>query len=158
VSNYKYQFNSFGYFDTLNCGFLFNNIMNRRFKILSYLFKLFILLTFLIVRRWSKSIPWYHFLPFWPIESMLFFLNYNIRIMLLHQIYWFQHNFLSRFKFLTPSHKFNLWVYIFNLTFYSPKILWGDFLSLYFWFYEATILENTYATGERKNGKCISRC
>jgi hypothetical protein len=28
--------------------------------------------------------------------------------------------------------------------------LWGDFLSFYFWFYEVTILENTYATDEGK--------
>ncbi len=38
------------------------------------------------------------------------------------------------------------------------KLLWGDFLSFYSWFYEVTILESTYATSEGKNAKCISRC
>jgi len=29
--------------------------------------------------------------------------------------------------------------------------MWSDFLSFYFQFYEVTILESTYITGERKN-------
>jgi len=33
--NYKYWFNSFGHFNALSCGFLFNHIMNYRFKISS---------------------------------------------------------------------------------------------------------------------------
>jgi hypothetical protein len=43
--------------------------------------------------------------------------------MLLHQIYWFQHNSLSRFRFPTPLYKLNLWVCIFNLTFFSHGVL-----------------------------------
>jgi hypothetical protein len=30
-------------------------------------------------------------------------------------------------------------------------MVWGDFLSLYSWFYEVIIFENTYVTGEEKN-------
>jgi hypothetical protein len=54
LCSYKYQLNSSKHYDTLNCSFLFNNIMNQRFKILSFLFKLFklfILLAILIIRR-----------------------------------------------------------------------------------------------------------
>ncbi len=83
--SYKYRLKSSGHFDTLSCSFLLNNIMNWRFKILSYLFKLFIILIVSIIRRWSKSIPWYYFLPFWLIESLLFFLNQSIRVMLLYR-------------------------------------------------------------------------
>jgi hypothetical protein len=32
----------------------------------------------------------------------------------------------------------------------KPWMVWGDFLSLYFQFYAVIILENIYATGERK--------
>ncbi len=42
---------------------------------------------------------------------------------MLHQIYWFQHNSLSRFRFPTPLYKLNLWVCIFNLTFFSHGVL-----------------------------------
>jgi hypothetical protein len=97
--SYKYWFNSFRHFDTLNCGFLFNHIMNWKFKIISFLFKLSIFMVLSIIRRWSKFVPWYYFLPFWLVES------------------------LSRFKFLTPLSKLNLWLYIFNLTFFSLGIL-----------------------------------
>jgi hypothetical protein len=34
---------------------------------------------------------------------------------------------------------------------YGSGDLWGDFMSLYFRFYEVAILESTYATGEGKN-------
>ncbi len=61
--------------------------MNQRFKILSSLFKLFILMAFLIIKMWSKFVPEHQFFPFWPIESLLFFLNQNFKVMLLHQIY-----------------------------------------------------------------------
>ncbi len=97
--------------------------MNQRFKFLFYLFKLFIFMVFSIIKRWSKFKPWYYFLPFWDVEYLFFFSDQNIIIMSLHQTYWFQHSSLSRFKFLTPSSKLNLWVYIFNMTFFSLGIL-----------------------------------
>jgi hypothetical protein len=75
LSNYKYRHNSFRHFDTLSCSLSFNHIMNRSFKILNPLFKLFILMFSSIIRRWSSFVPWYYFLPFWHVESLFFFMN-----------------------------------------------------------------------------------
>jgi hypothetical protein len=64
LSRYKYRFNSSRHSDTLSCNFLFNHIINGRFKILSYLFKLFTLMVLSIIRRWSRYVHWYHFFLF----------------------------------------------------------------------------------------------
>jgi len=48
--------NSSKHFDALNCNFLLNHITNRRFKILSSLFKLFILMVLSIIKRWSRDL------------------------------------------------------------------------------------------------------
>ncbi len=112
---YKCRFNSFGHFNALNCNYLFNHITNLKFKILSFFFKLFILIFFLILRWRSRFVSWYYSLPFQLVESLFFSMNSNIKVML-HQTCWFQHNYLLKFKF-------NMWVYIFNLTFFSLGIL-----------------------------------
>jgi hypothetical protein len=78
---------------------------------------------FPIIRRWHRSAPWYHFLPFWHVKFQLFFLNKSIRFTLLHQIYWFQHNSLWKFKFSTLLYKLNLWIYIFNMMLFFLKVL-----------------------------------
>ncbi len=107
--------NSYGPSDTLSCNFLLNDIINQRFRILNFLFKLFIFFTILIVRRWSKFVPWYYFLPFWHVESLFFFLNQNISVMLLHSsitFYW-----SSNSQLLCP-----------NSTFKSASSIWHSSL------------------------------
>ncbi len=66
-----------------------------KFLIMNFFFKFFIF----IIRRWSRFVPWYYFLPFWHVEFLFFSMNQNIKVMLLYQTCWFQHNFLLRFRF-----------------------------------------------------------
>jgi hypothetical protein len=60
--------------------------------------------------------------------------------------------------FLDISLNFELWTWNFNFVeAYSNCMVWGDFSSMYSWFYEVIILEGTYAIGEGKKIKCISK-
>ncbi len=113
MSSCQYRLNSFGHFDTLSYGFLLNHIMNQRFKILSSLFKLFILMV--LIKRWNKSTPWYYFLLFLHVEILFF--SWIKTSKLCHCIRPINSN-------TTFYWSFEFWLLHLNLTYESAFSIW----------------------------------